>query len=622
MALSEIEKLERRYAENPQGLTFAPLAEVHRKNGDVTRALELLRPGLTLHPNYIPASIVLGRCHLDLGDLPAAETAFAHVLSLDGENVIALKALADIAERQYRFEEAERLLTTLLSFDRSNDEARQQLERVEVSRRQAGVASSASPDAAEEMAPDTGAVTAPVGDARQGPEAAEHVTTESNLTDELAAGEASPPPIPERPHEPSLAWSEAPGGTSATDTAPLDLNVLDLGGAQDAAPPEGIEIEQPVSLEEPVEPLSGLVGRNDQEPGPDLHVAADSWEVETAEDIVLESSGGSEFQVANAAEELLSAPPWSGRDSSPSAPPATEETTPPGPGSTREPTEAETGEAALAAPVHEPLAESAEEQPVASSDAATAEAQPETRPEAASIESSIGQPDTASPQATEAPASWAPPVAEPPRRFEPDLVVTESMAELLVQQGLTTEALTVYRHLESRTAEERFRERIAQLERATATAPGSPAPASSDEVDSEAATSPAPKPAYSVRETHGQSVQSFLRTVLGARPPAAPAAAAVRGESPRSASDAASGAAPTRPAHDSLSLSSVFGEESTPTPPAVPAAGPASAGPPGGLSYDEFFGAPGGGAARAPRGGDAKSDDLDQFHAWLQNLKR
>ena len=69
MATSEIEKLERRYAENPHGLTFAPLAEVHRKNGDVARALELLTAGLELHPNYIPASIVLGRCHQDLGDL-------------------------------------------------------------------------------------------------------------------------------------------------------------------------------------------------------------------------------------------------------------------------------------------------------------------------------------------------------------------------------------------------------------------------------------------------------------------------------------------------------------------------------------------------------------------------
>jgi len=76
MAISEIEKLERRFAENPQGLTFAPLAEIHRKNGDVAKALELLGPGLALHPDYIPASIVLGRCHLDLGDQHAAEAAF------------------------------------------------------------------------------------------------------------------------------------------------------------------------------------------------------------------------------------------------------------------------------------------------------------------------------------------------------------------------------------------------------------------------------------------------------------------------------------------------------------------------------------------------------------------
>ena len=131
MALSEIEKLERRYAENPQGLTFAPLAEVHRKNGEVQRAIDLLRSGLALHPDYIPASIVLGRCHLDLGDVHAAERAFLHVLALDGENVIALKALADISERLLKFEEAERWLQTLLSVDRSNDEAREQLQRVE-----------------------------------------------------------------------------------------------------------------------------------------------------------------------------------------------------------------------------------------------------------------------------------------------------------------------------------------------------------------------------------------------------------------------------------------------------------------------------------------------------------
>jgi tetratricopeptide (TPR) repeat protein len=124
MATTEIEKLERRYAENPQGLTFAPLAEVHRKKGDVARALELLKAGLELHPNYIPASIVLGRCHWDLGDLPAAESAFAHVLRLDDENVIALKSLADINEKLERFTEAQRWLNRLISIDRSSPGSR------------------------------------------------------------------------------------------------------------------------------------------------------------------------------------------------------------------------------------------------------------------------------------------------------------------------------------------------------------------------------------------------------------------------------------------------------------------------------------------------------------------
>src|SRR5215210_5735674 len=134
MATSEIDKLERRYTENPHGLTFAPLAEVHRKNGDVARALELLTAGLELHPNYIPASIVLGRCHQDQGDLPAAEAAFAHVLRLDDENVIALKSLADIGERLERYADAEGWLRRLVSVDRSNEDAREQLERVQVAK--------------------------------------------------------------------------------------------------------------------------------------------------------------------------------------------------------------------------------------------------------------------------------------------------------------------------------------------------------------------------------------------------------------------------------------------------------------------------------------------------------
>ncbi|MBA2626532.1 MAG: hypothetical protein H0U85_00815, partial [Gemmatimonadales bacterium] len=147
MSTSEIGKLENRWRENRQGLTFAPLAEAYRKAKDPHRALEILGEGLALHPDYLPAGIVRGRCHLDLGDDQAAESAFARVLALDTENVIALKALADITERHARFDESESLLRQLLLIDRSNEDARGQLARLDLGReRAATAAANAGPD--------------------------------------------------------------------------------------------------------------------------------------------------------------------------------------------------------------------------------------------------------------------------------------------------------------------------------------------------------------------------------------------------------------------------------------------------------------------------------------------
>lgn len=87
--------------------------------------------------------------------------------------------------------------------------------------------------------------------------------------------------------------------------------------------------------------------------------------------------------------------------------------------------------------------------------------------------------------------------------------------------------------------------------------------------------------------------------------------------------------APTRPAIDRLSLGAIFGEDPSPVPPAAnttPNEKPEGA---SGFSFDEFFG--GGeavstgrtssGSVRAARASDDE-DDLDQFHSWLQSLKR
>src|SRR4051812_22238128 len=224
MATSEIDKLERRYAENPHGLTFAPLAEVHRKNGDVTRALELLRIGLELHPNYIPASIVLGRCHQDMGDLPAAAEAFAHVLRLDDENVIALKSLADINERQDRLEDAERWLRRLVSVDRSNEEARQQLERVEAAREKLDRSA-----------------TAP---AIPGTDTVEKLPPKQDLPDEIALVEAAKPELRPAPAEiPPLDLTD--DLKKETVDAVLEPSILPESGraASSEKAPDGLVLE-------------------------------------------------------------------------------------------------------------------------------------------------------------------------------------------------------------------------------------------------------------------------------------------------------------------------------------------------------------------------------------------
>ena len=148
----EIEKLERRWLENMQGLTFAPLAEAYRKAGRLDEAFQTLELGLAHHPDYIPAHIVRGRCALDAGNDAAAATAFALVLSFDSLNLIALRGLAEISLRSGRPQEAILHLRRLLDVDRTDAEAAKRLVELQAAATQAP-ASEYARQPAESVAP-------------------------------------------------------------------------------------------------------------------------------------------------------------------------------------------------------------------------------------------------------------------------------------------------------------------------------------------------------------------------------------------------------------------------------------------------------------------------------------
>lgn len=129
-ATSEIQKLERRHAENPDGRYFAPLADAYRKSRQVDEALILVRAGIEKHPDYLSAHIVLGRCLLDKKEDEGAGQAFERVLGLDAENIIALKSLSEIAERRGDPLGARQWLQKLLVVDPMNADADADLQRL------------------------------------------------------------------------------------------------------------------------------------------------------------------------------------------------------------------------------------------------------------------------------------------------------------------------------------------------------------------------------------------------------------------------------------------------------------------------------------------------------------
>ena len=96
---------------DPTGRAFVPLADAHRRLGELDRALEVLRQGLAVHPDFASAHVVMGWLYRDRREDAHAIRSFERVLKLDAENRVALRSLAELVKDVgQRAEYVERLL--------------------------------------------------------------------------------------------------------------------------------------------------------------------------------------------------------------------------------------------------------------------------------------------------------------------------------------------------------------------------------------------------------------------------------------------------------------------------------------------------------------------------------
>ena len=631
MAISnEIEKLERRWQQT-SGLVFAPLAEAYRKAGLHQRALEVLDQGLALHPDYGPALIVRGRCHLDSGSLPEAETAFDQALGRDPMDPIAMRGIADVFARTGRIPAAVERLQLLVDMDPRNAEARGALERLlqlvtpptAISESTPEPVSTPAPPAPEPAPVAHVEAPAPEPEPALPPLPLEEIPLEpislppaesSPMSFEPAsqAPVEPPPPVPASDEfrivsfavepldvpaelrdppgvkpEPDadrfapISWTPAPAELQPSEPAEPPADRADNGGvftpaASEPAPPIESPMPEPTSAEA-TSPLELTAEPEAITPVADASVAPPArFESQWSEPLAPPQDAAAQDETL---EPEMEAGVESGFEAAPSREPAPVEWTPPlEPEPVAEP-EAEEYASAMPLPVEQ------EPAVLASSTVTEEVAEPVYQSDPVrSVESVVAESEEPLIDSEEHPAD------EPPA-----LIVTESMAELFLRQGHRELALAVYRQLAARgSVSERLQAEMARVEA---------------ELSSRASVAVEGKP-YAARATGGQSVEEFLQGVLRAQPPAQASSVLPPAIEPAAGE-------PTRATSDTLPLSAVFGDE--PVVPPRPQPAPAQSEP----SFDEFFGAapspeptPAGGAERP------ETEDLRQFNEWLKGLKR
>ena len=688
---ARIDELRKKFDENPRRY-FAPLANEYRKAGDLEQAIFICQEYLPQQPGHMSGHIVYGQALYESGRADEAKAVFETALSLDPENLIALRHLGDIARTAGDPAGARGWYQRVLDADPRNEEITDLLALL---------------DSAE---PGARGVPTPAAPSRSTPLHAETIPHAEERDDSALAAYSDVPTIEKSEDAPATAFGygahaelegldgeidlpplppsqPAPAAAAANDDELLDLEDFSLGGigTESAALSEPVDEPAPVGLDGDVTISGGFtLGTEEADfeqdpfavaspaPGPDVELAADidlglvdDSPTSAAPDVAAAALDGLQtFEagvIAEAPADVLSLETEAFFDLSPDqatptaslslldeqgAADSVQESSTESFG--RDEAMIDIPEAAVSAPIdggHDGTETPESSESVEAMDAPAAVEEFDS-PESFESFESFDVP------ATPVETHQEPVVAEPEEAF-----VTETMAELYIQQGHLDSALDIYRKLVALHPENpELTDRLHAIEDRLF---GAPAVAES------AHATPA---AFS-----GPTIREFLAGLVGRRPANGGSAASAsqgasieNGESLRRETRMTPGASETitgsidalfSGAHASVSdsfaadaFAAAFAdtapEDSAEEPPVLPGTPahratdelsldhvfkantpPRESGATNGFTFDQFFAdettdASAESSDEAAPGAAETSDDIAQFNAWLNGLKK
>jgi tetratricopeptide (TPR) repeat protein len=116
MDYDRLRELQEKFEENPRRY-FAPLANEYRKGGQPKRAIDICRSQLAQLPGHMSGQIVYGQSLYECGEFEEAKQVFERALTLDPENLIALRSLGDMSLQSGNTVEARKWYARLLEAD-------------------------------------------------------------------------------------------------------------------------------------------------------------------------------------------------------------------------------------------------------------------------------------------------------------------------------------------------------------------------------------------------------------------------------------------------------------------------------------------------------------------------